>query len=87
MTFARDTSRVRLTIADDGPGIAESDLPHVFERFYRADVSRGSTGGSGIGLTIARELLAANGGSIEVERTGPSGTTFLVSLPSASPSA
>jgi signal transduction histidine kinase len=48
-------------------------------------MSRGAApGGSGIGLTIARELLAANGGAIEVEQTGPSGTTFLVRLPLAS---
>jgi two-component system sensor histidine kinase BaeS len=61
-------------------------MPHVFERFYRADRSRQagtSQGGSGIGLTIARELLAANGGSVEVERTGPDGTTFVIGLPSS----
>jgi signal transduction histidine kinase len=56
----------------------------VFERFYRADVSRGgSRPGSGIGLTVARELIGANGGSIEVERTGPTGTTFLLTVPVA----
>ena len=76
---------VRLRISDAGAGIAEGDLPYVFERFYRADPSRaGAKGGSGIGLTIARELLTANGGSIEVERTGPQGTTFLIRLPRAS---
>jgi two-component system sensor histidine kinase BaeS len=76
---------IKIRITDGGPGITAADLPHVFERFYRADVSRGpATSGSGIGLTIARELLAANGGSIEVEHTGPSGTTFLVRLPSPS---
>ena len=72
---------VRLRISDAGPGIAEADLPYVFERFYRADPSRRANSGGGIGLTIARELLAANGGSIEVERTGPHGTTFLIRLP------
>lgn len=73
-----------IRVTDAGPGIAEADLPHVFERFYRADRSRqpgAADGGSGIGLTIARELLAANGGSIQVERTGPGGTTFAIDLP------
>ena len=75
------TAEIR--IADDGAGIEPDDLPYVFERFYRADRSRGRTAGSGIGLTVARELIAANGGSVEVETAGPNGTTFLVRLPSA----
>ena len=62
---------VEIRIADEGPGIAEEDRPYVFERFYRADRSRGRTAGSGIGLTVARELIGANGGSVEVESTGP----------------
>jgi len=77
--------RVEIRVRDEGPGIAEADLAHIFERFYRADRSRGVAGkrsGSGIGLTIARELLTANGGAIAVESTGPAGTSFLISLPS-----
>ena len=74
---------VEIRIADDGPGIAEEDRPYVFERFYRADRSRGRTAGSGIGLTVARELIAANGGSVDVESTGAAGTTFRVDLPPA----
>jgi two-component system, OmpR family, sensor histidine kinase BaeS len=71
-------------VADAGGGIAEGDLPFVFERFYRADRSRGGAPpGSGIGLTVARELVAANGGTIEVEATGPDGTTFRIDLPRA----
>lgn len=79
-------SEVVVRVTDRGPGIAPEDLPHVFERFYRADPSRGTgkpRGGSGIGLTIARELLAANGGRISVERTDASGTTFAIVLPRA----
>jgi two-component system sensor histidine kinase BaeS len=75
-----------LRVTDDGPGIAAEDLPHVFERFYRADPARSGgapRSGSGIGLTIARELLAVNGGTIEVERTGPDGTVFALRLPRA----
>ena len=74
----------QIRIEDEGPGIAEADLPHVFERFYRADRARGpapaARAGSGIGLTIARDLLLANGASIAVEHTGPDGTTFVVTL-------
>jgi len=68
-------------VRDRGTGIAGEDLPHVFERFYRADRARGAHGGSGIGLTVARELITANGGSIEIESTGPDGTTFRILLP------
>jgi len=71
------TVRVR----DAGAGIPDEDLPYVFERFYRADRSRGAAPGSGIGLTVARELIGANGGTIEVESTGQGGTTFRIELP------
>jgi signal transduction histidine kinase len=80
---------VQIRCTDQGPGIAAEDVPHVFERFYRADRSRsteaaaGRQTGSGIGLTIARDLLAANRASIRVERTGSDGTTFLIELPRA----
>lgn len=71
-------------VIDRGPGIATEDLPFVFERFYRADRSRGgSPTGSGIGLTVARELIRANTGTLEVESTGPGGTVFRIELPSA----
>ena len=78
---------VAIRVTDHGPGIAPDDVPHVFERFYRADPSRawtprpaGATG-RGLGLTIARELLAANGGRIDVERDRADGTTFLIEVP------
>jgi two-component system sensor histidine kinase BaeS len=72
-----------IRVIDEGTGIADEDLPYVFERFYRADRSRGRRPGSGIGLTVARELVAANGGSLSVASTGPSGTTFRIGLPAA----
>jgi signal transduction histidine kinase len=78
------SGEVVVRVTDAGPGIAPEDLSHVFERFYRADQARGTgepRSGSGIGLTIARELLAANGGRIAVERTGPEGTAFAITLP------
>jgi len=80
----RQGSTVEIRVGDSGPGIADEDRPFVFERFYRADRSRGRTPGSGIGLTVARELIGANGGSVEIESTGRDGTTFIVRLPSAS---
>lgn len=82
-------SVVVVHVTDQGAGIAAADVPHVFERFYRADPARaadplsGRPSGTGIGLTIARELLTANGGRIDVERTGPDGTTFRIELPAA----
>ena len=77
--------RVETRVVDQGSGIPEADLPHIFERFYRSDPARtGLRGaGAGIGLTIARELLASNGGSIAVERTGPDGTVLLMAVPRA----
>ncbi|MGH2446278.1 MAG: sensor histidine kinase [Candidatus Limnocylindria bacterium] len=74
-------ARPAVRVVDSGNGIASDDLPHVFERFYRADPSRGPGSGSGIGLTVARELIVANGGAIEVEATGPTGTAFRIELP------
>lgn len=78
-----DGGRVEIRVTDEGPGIPATDLPHIFERFYRADPSRGGRpgAGAGIGLTIARELLAASGGSVEVDSSGPAGTTIRLDLP------
>jgi two-component system sensor histidine kinase BaeS len=86
ISVAQEPGLALVRVTDAGPGIEPVDLPHVFERFYRADRSRQpgtSQGGSGIGLTIARELLVANGGTIAIEHTGPEGTTFVIGLPVA----
>ena len=66
-----------IRVADTGPGIDPDVLPRVFERFVKGAAS----GGSGLGLAIARSLLEAQGGTLEVEATGPAGTTFLARLP------
>ena len=74
--------RVLITVSDTGVGMDETDLARIFDRFYRADVSRGrDTGGSGLGLAIARDLLAAMGGSIAAQSTPGQGSVFRVSLP------
>jgi signal transduction histidine kinase len=71
-------------IADSGPGIAPADLPHVFERFYRADRSRQrDANGSGLGLAIARSIVEAHGGRIWVESQLGQGAQFFVAMPSA----
>lgn len=72
-----------VTVADTGIGIPAEDLPHIFERFYRADPSRGRSGGSGLGLAIAQWIAQAHGGRIEVESTVGKGSTFTVWLPEA----
>ncbi|MDX8030533.1 HAMP domain-containing sensor histidine kinase [Lentzea sp. BCCO 10_0856] len=73
---------VVISVEDTGAGIAEADLPHVFDRFWRADKSRArSTGGSGLGLAIVRKLVEAHGGTVGVISTTGRGTTFTLRLP------
>ena len=70
------------SVRDSGPGIAPEALPHIFERFYRGQASR--TGrGAGLGLSIAKELVEAQGGTITVESQAESGSVFTVTLPEA----
>jgi signal transduction histidine kinase len=77
--------RAEMLVSDTGPGIAPDELPHLFERFYRTEASmRAATPGTGLGLTIARSLVEAHGGSVAVESELGAGTTFVVSLPLAS---
>jgi two-component system sensor histidine kinase BaeS len=73
---------VIVEVSDTGCGIAPDDLPHVFDRFWRADASRGrSTGGSGLGLAIARQIVADHDGDMSVRSQVGMGTTFTVRLP------
>jgi two-component system, OmpR family, sensor histidine kinase MtrB len=77
---------VVVTVADDGEGIPAEDLPHIFERFYRADVHRARTlGGTGLGLAIALENVNLHRGSIDVQSEVGEGSTFTVTLPAIDP--
>ena len=69
----------QVSVTDHGPGIADADLPHIFERFYRAPAARGMPG-AGLGLAIVGGVAQANNGTIEV-RTGPDGSTFTLAFP------
>lgn len=74
----------QVSVSDSGVGIAAEDLPFVFERFYRADKSRArATGGAGLGLAIAKQWVAAHGGTIWVQSEPQHGTTFTLTLPLA----
>jgi signal transduction histidine kinase len=71
-------------VADDGIGIPEEDLPHIFERFYRVEKSRskrGEAGGGGLGLAIAKRIIDLHGSTLKVASTLNKGATFSFSLP------
>ena len=70
-----------MAVADNGPGIAPEDLPHVFERFYRGEVGRESAPGTGLGLAICRKIVDLHGGRVELESQVGEGSTFRVWLP------
>ena len=73
---------VTITVLDHGPGIPSSDLTHLFERFYRVDKARSrDQGGSGLGLSISRSLMEAQGGSIQAKSTIGTGSQFSITLP------
>ena len=79
----RDTlSGVELTVEDDGAGVTPADLPRLFDRFYRTDKSR-RAGGSGLGLSIVRQVAELHGGSASVEPAKPKGLRITVTLPAS----
>lgn len=76
----------RIQVRDTGTGIPAEELPHLFDRFWRADTARGrATGGSGLGLSIARQIVTDHQGTTDVESAVGVGTTFTVTLPTARP--
>jgi signal transduction histidine kinase len=79
-----DGRDVRIRVTDSGGGIAEEDRARIFERFVQLDASRRASG-AGLGLTIARWIAEAHGGTLAIESTGPEGTTFCLVLPVSDP--
>ncbi|HEX8918442.1 MAG TPA: ATP-binding protein, partial [Chloroflexota bacterium] len=78
--LSANSGRARLQVVDSGPGIAPIDLPHIFDRFYRADEAR--TGeGSGLGLAIGKWIVEAHSGHIQAGNAAPHGAVFTVVLP------
>jgi two-component system sensor histidine kinase MprB len=73
-----------ITVSDQGPGIAEEDLPHIFERFYRSDRSR-NTPGTGLGLSIVAHTVTSHGGWVKASRAPGGGAQFTMSLPVTAP--
>ena len=84
LVASRTDTQAIVQVVDTGAGIAADALPHVFDRFWRADAARGRrTGGSGLGLAIARQIVTDHQGTITVASEVGVGTTFTITLPCA----
>lgn len=81
ITTQKKSNQVIISIQDQGWGISPTDLPHIFERFYRADKSRSEIDGYGLGLAIAQKIIFAHHGSIKVTCEPKNGSTFFIELP------
>ncbi|KAA3657442.1 MAG: HAMP domain-containing protein [Chloroflexi bacterium] len=83
VTFTNKQNTLSIAVADTGSGIAQEQLPHVFDRFYRADKSRSrETGGTGLGLAIVKGIVEAHGGEVTAVSPGPGkGSTFTIQFP------
>ena len=72
---------ITLEIRDNGSGMRKEDIPYIFDRFFRADVSRGTTKGSGLGLAIAKQIVEGHQGRIWAIAHEAEGTSIIISLP------
>jgi signal transduction histidine kinase len=84
ITWERRGREALVQIVDRGAGIPAADLPRIFERFYRVDISRSrATGGAGLGLSIVHQLVTAHGGRVWAQSEEGQGSTFFFTLPLA----
>jgi two-component system OmpR family sensor kinase len=82
LSVTSSKSLVHIAVTDTGIGIAQGDIEHIFERFYRADPARSkAVGGSGLGLSIVEWVVQAHQGSVDVSSQPGKGSTFTVTLP------
>ena len=80
--FLKDEELIQCSVSDDGPGIPEKSLPHLFERFYRVDKGRSrEMGGTGLGLSILKHIILLHGGNVRAESTVGKGTDIIFTLP------
>jgi signal transduction histidine kinase len=79
LSASRVSDTIRLSVRDSGPGIPPEQLPHIFDRFYKGDASRQSSGGSGLGLSIVKAIVERHGGTITARND--QGAVFDIVLP------
>ena len=83
LALTREDGAARLSVRDTGPGIAPADAERIFQPFVRLDAARGrETGGAGLGLTIARSIVEAHGGTLSLESAPGAGSEFTIRIPS-----
>lgn len=83
LSAGHEAAHLVVTVSDRGPGIAAEALPHLFERFYKADAARARSDGSGLGLAIARENARLHGGDLQVANRPGGGAAFRLTLPAS----
>ncbi|NLD87566.1 MAG: sensor histidine kinase, partial [Clostridiales bacterium] len=81
LAVLKDKANAKIEVSDNGNGIPEEHLEHIFERFYRVPGSENEDNGSGLGLAICKSIAEALGGKISVESRVNKGCTFIVALP------
>ena len=81
VTLRREKKDILLAVRDDGIGIAQEQQEKIWQRFYQVDASRGSEGGTGLGLTMVRQIAALHGGTVTVESASGQGSCFTLRFP------